>query len=162
MRPAGPQDAPDILALRLQLEEWLASRGVEQWGHGGVSLADIAQQITDGEWHVASDGGSLVGVLRLLWSDERIWQQDNEFAAYVHGLMVPRAMAGQGIGTALLSWASQQAEARNAPTLRLDCVETNTRLTAYYSGLGFRKVGRRDFGGSWPSATLMEKALRAS
>ncbi len=137
----------------------MACRGVEQWGHGSVSLADIAQQIDDGEWHVASDGESLVGVLRLLWSDEPIWQQDNEFAADVHGLMVPRSRAGQGIGTALLSWAATEAEARDAPTLRLDCVETNGQLRAYYAAHGFREVGRRDFGGPWHSATLFEKTV---
>jgi len=160
VRPAVPQDASGILALRLQLEDWLASRGVEQWGHGEVSLADIAKQIRDGEWHVVSDAESLLGALRLLWSDEPVWQQDNEFAAYVHGVMVPRSKAGEGTGAALLSWAERQAESRDAQALRLDCVETNARLRAYYSALGFREVGRREFDGPWYSATLLEKTLR--
>ncbi len=160
IRLAVPHDAPDIVSLRLQLEGWLASRGVEQWRHGEVALADVVREISDGDWHVASEGKSLLGALRLLWSDAPVWQHDNEFAAYVHGLMVPRSNAGEGIGAALLSWAEQQAKSRDARTLRLDCVETNARLRAYYSALGFREVGQRDFDGPWYSATLFEKALR--
>lgn len=124
-----------------------------------MTLADVAQQIAEGEWHVASRDGELLGALRLMWSDEPVWHDDNAFAAYVHGLMVPRRHAGAGVGAALLSWAEEQARGRDAPALRLDCVEDNTRLKDHYLSLSFTEVGRRDFDGPWYSAALFEKRL---
>lgn len=159
IRLAVPTDAPAIFELRLQSEDWLTARGIKQWEHGEVSLDDIGRQIVNSEWHVASEGESLLGVLRVLWADEPIWQHQDEFAAYVHGLMVPRERAGQGLGAALLLWAEDQARCRGARALRLDCVEANTRLRQYYSALGFQEVGRRDFEGHWYSATLLEKVV---
>jgi GNAT superfamily N-acetyltransferase len=146
--------------MRVELEDWLAALGVKQWDQGEVGLAEVARQVADGEWYVASRGEALLGALRLLWSDEPVWEKDNAFAACVHGLMVSRQHTGAGIGKALISWAEEQARARSAPALRLDCVETNTRLRLYYESLGFHEVGRRDFDGPWYSAALFEKRLR--
>ena len=134
-------------------------RNVTQWNPGEVPLATVAHQIADGEWHVAVEGDMIVGALRLLWSDRSVWHERNTFAAYVHGLMVPRKHAGRGLGTALLWWAEGQARLRNAPALRLDCVESNTRLRAYYQELGFTEVGRLERDGPWYSAVLLEKRL---
>jgi len=152
-------DAPSILGLRQALEEWLESKGVEQWGRGEVSLSDVVQQVAKGEWRVVRGSDGLQAALRLLWSDEPVWQQQNAFAAYVHGLMVHRAHAGYGVGAALLRWAEGQARQAGAPSLRLDCVESNARLRAFYAALGFEEVGRRDFDGPWFSAVLLEKQL---
>ncbi|MGB8652085.1 MAG: GNAT family N-acetyltransferase [Mycobacteriales bacterium] len=157
---AGPQDAPSLLALRHALEAWLESLGVEQWGRGEVVLSDVVRQVAEGEWWVVrADDEGLLAALRLLWSDEPVWQRDNGPAAYVHGLMVNRADAGRGVGAGLLRWAEAQARAAGAPCLRLDCVESNARLRAYYAAQGFAEVGRRDFDGPWFSAVLLEKEL---
>ncbi len=157
---ATEQDAPAIFALRHELEEWLESKGVEQWGRGEVGLHDVERQAAAGEWYVSrSNAGDLLAALRLLWSDELMWREQNAYAAYVHGLMVTRAEAGHALGGALLTWAEQQARAASAPALRLDCVESNMVLRAYYNALGFNEVGRRDFGGLWDSVVLLEKAL---
>ena len=98
--------------------------------------------------------------MRLLWSDKAVWQEQNAFAADVHGLMVRRAEAGLGLGAALLAWAEQQAHDKAAPPLRLDCVESSEALRRYYRVLGFSEVGRHDFDGPWYSAVLLEKELR--
>lgn len=160
VRPAQSADAPSLHALRVELEQWLAARGVTQWDPGEVELQDVERQVAEGQWHLASQGGSPLGALRLLWSDEPVWREDDRFSAYVHGLMASRRAAGTGVGRALLAWAEDQARARNAPALRLDCVEGNARLRSYYRDLGFLEVGRRDFDGPWYSAVLLEKRLR--
>lgn len=160
---ATEQDAEPILALRHSLEEWLEASSVEQWGRGEVGLAEVQRQVASNEWHVVrSPAGDLRAALRLLWSDEPVWQQQNALAAYVHGLMVRRADAGLGLGAVLLGWAEQQAHKNAVPILRLDCVESNEALRRYYRALGFSEVGRRDFDGPWYSAVLLEKELRLS
>ena len=127
---------------------------------GEVTREDVARQAAHGEWHVLPGlNGTPVGGLRLLWSDAPIWQDQDRFAAYVHGLMVDRAHAGSGLGEAMLGWVEEQARARGAELFRLDCCESNSALRGYYAALGFREVGRRDFDGAWFSATLFEKAL---
>lgn len=158
---ATQQDARSVLALRHSLEAWLEARNVEQWGRGEIELGELERQVAANEWHVVrSPSGHLRAALRLLWSDEPVWREQNALAVYVHGLMVNRADAGLGLGAALLAWAEQQAREKSAPLLRLDCVESNKDLRRYYCALGFLEVGRRDFDGPWYSAVLLEKKLR--
>jgi GNAT superfamily N-acetyltransferase len=160
VEPASEKDAFPMLELRLALEAWLESKGVEQWGRNEVSLADVQRQVAAAEWHVVrSARGQVIGALRLLWSDEPVWQHQNEPAAYVHGLMADREHAPKGLGKELLAWAEEQARAADVPMLRLDCVESNAVLRSYYRRLGFSEVGRRDFDGPWHSAVLFEKQL---
>jgi hypothetical protein len=45
-------EAEDILRPRTAAEEWLEQRGIEQWGTGEVSLADVRGQIDRGEWYI--------------------------------------------------------------------------------------------------------------
>ena len=159
---ATGRDSHAILALREELEEWLEAKAVQQWGRGTVRLPDVQRQVEAGEWHVVrSSPGYLSAALRLLWADEPVWQHQHGHAAYVHGLMVARWQAGQGLGSALLGWAEQEARTASVPALRLDCVETNLALRTYYKQRGFTEVGRRDFDGPWYSAVLLEKVLRS-
>ena len=153
------QDCRAILALRRAAEQSLASRGIEQWPAGEVSLADITTQVDSGQWHVLREGDELAGALRLLWSDQPVWQHENGFAAYVHGLMVNRRRSGSGVGARLLRWAGDQGRNAGARELRLDCGESNLPLRAYYARQGFHEVGRRDFDDAWFSVVLLTKPL---
>lgn len=162
IEPATLADGPAILALRRSAEDWLVARGITQWQPGWLTLADIEPEIIAGEWHLLRDGAELIGALRLLWSDERVWRDENAFAVYVHGLMINRKYQGQDVGVRLLRWAEEQGRAAGAPELRLDCLEDNPPLRQYYARQGFREVGRRDFGGHWYSAVLLTKPIAAA
>jgi GNAT superfamily N-acetyltransferase len=167
LEQAHEQDCGQILALRAASELWLASLGIVQWGHDQVSADEVQRQIVAGEWYVLRhDEGSegeldsgLAGALRLLWSDEPVWQHDNAFAAYVHGLMVNRTHTGRGIGAELLRWAEIRGRDAGADELRLDCIETNLGLREYYASQGFREVGRRDVDEPRYSAILLAKDI---
>ena len=152
-------DMDDLLRLRREAEDWLARRGIRQWMPGEVDPRDVRDQLLAGEWHVIRAGDHLRGGLRLLWSDEPVWAEDNVPAAYVHGVMIDRRHAGRGLGATLLGWAEGQARQASVDLIRLDCVESNEGLRRYYRELGFREVGRRDFEGPWFSAVLLEKRL---
>ena len=95
--------------------------------------------------------------MRLMWSDPAIWRHDDAFAGYVHGLVIDRAHAGQGLGRHLLDWAARETKMTGASKLRLDCAETNLALRNYYRRCGFREVGRRDLNRF--SVTLFERTL---
>lgn len=124
-------------------------------------MSTVESHIAAGEMYVATvePGGPIVAAVRLLWSDPLIWQDENAFAGYVHGLMIDRSHAGRGLGRALLEWSADQARSADAHVLRLDCAETNPELRRYYRGLGFVEVGRREFDTDWFSVILFEKRI---
>ncbi|WP_415973069.1 GNAT family N-acetyltransferase [Rhodococcus sp. 077-4] len=160
VRPARIDDAEAILALRHAAEDWLAERGIDQWPPREVPLTTIRNQVAAGEFVVMRPCPELpiVAAMRLIWSDESIWQHDNVAAGYVHNLVIDRAYAGRGLGRALLDWADHAVRDAGATLLRLDCAESNTELRAYYCRCGFREVGRREFRDSqWFSVTLFQR-----
>ena len=160
VEPAALDDAEALHRLRRRTEDWLADRGIEQWGHGHLRLEEITRQIRAGQWQVLREPGpGIVVAARLLGADPAVWGEDDTPAVYVHGLMVHRAAAGRGLGALMLEWAAERGRAGGVTVLRLDCVESNTELRAFYRRQGFREVGRRDFEGPWYSATLLEKPL---
>ncbi len=158
--PAISTDAPRLLALREQAAQWLTGRGIAQWAPGEIGPGEIFAQVGAGEWFVLRRAGVVVGGLRLLSCDEPVWGPQPDKALYVHGLVVDRLMAGHGIGAALLGWAALRARATGQAYLRLDCVESNSALRAYYARSGFTEVGRRDFTGRpWHPVVLLQKRL---
>ncbi|WP_432538033.1 GNAT family N-acetyltransferase [Kineococcus arenarius] len=80
-------------------------------------------------------------------------------ALYVHGLVIDRALAGQGVGARLLRWVEQRARCAGRPWVRLDCVAGNEQLCGYYVRHGFEAVGSRSFDNGWSPVTLLEKRV---
>lgn len=152
-------DAEALLALREAAAGWLATRGIRQWEPGEVTVEEVRGQVEAGQWHVVREAGAPVAALRLLWQDELVWGPQPPVAAYVHGLVVSQRHHGEGVGTALLRWAAEQARGRSRSLLRLDCSEDNQALRRYYELQGFDTVGRRDFDGRWYSVVLLERRL---
>lgn len=157
--PAAERDVQRLRDLREAAAAWMRGQGIRQWEPGEVSDAQIQAQIDAGEWFVHRSDGGIQGGLRLLWSDLEVWGDRSDDAAYVHGLVIDRRFAGDGLGGRLLDWAEQRARHAGRSYLRLDCVETNVRLRQYYRGQGYREVGRRDPGDGWWPVTLFEKLV---
>lgn len=153
---ALPGDVPAILRIRRAAEDWLAAAGIRQWQPGWLTAERLDAEIGRGEWQVARGDAGVCGALRLLWSDEAVWQADNAFAGYVHGLVIDRRHTG--LGSRMLDWAGERAVEAGASLLRLDCVSHNTRLRQYYLDQGFREFGERAAYGGWTMA-LFEKRL---
>lgn len=159
LHPAVASDTGSLLALREAAAAWLVERDIRQWEPGEVGAKQIRAQIEAGDWFVHRADGAIAGALRLLWSDPEFWGERPDDAAYVHGLVIDRRHAGQGLGGRLLDRAEQRARDAGRPFLRLDCSESNLRLRRYYRDRGFVEVGRRDLGDAWWSVTLFEKPV---
>ena len=143
LQPAVFRDAEALHALREAAARWLMARGIRQWQPGEVDVRTISKQIEAAEWFVHRGAGSVVAALRFLWSDPLFWGEQPGDAAYVHGLMIDRRSAGEGLGAAALDWAEERARAAGRTYLRLDHAADNKRLARYYRERGFIERGCR-------------------
>ena len=158
LQPAHVGDAEELHALREGAAHWLVGRGVRQWLPGEVDIQTIRRQIEAGEWFVHRRTGRVLAALRLLWSDPEFWGEQPGDAAYVHGLVIDRRSAGEGLGAAALGLAEERARAAGRTYLRLDHAADNARLARYYRELGFLERGRREFD-AWGPVTLVERRV---
>lgn len=157
--PATQEDVGGIWSLRRQREDWLASRGIDQWIPGEIPLPVVEEQVDHGEWHVLRDADqNVIAGLRVLWDDPDFWGPDDGSSIYVHGLMVNLAQAGGGLGARLLEWAAQTGVRHGKSRLRLDSAATNPGLTTYYERLGFQRQGQRQVGGLF-EVILWERSI---
>ncbi|WP_199421772.1 GNAT family N-acetyltransferase [Actinotalea solisilvae] len=149
LRPARPDDAAALVALRDACARWQLARGVRQWVPGEVTLAVVAAQVAAGEWFVEDHEdhddheGRLVAAIRVLDEDPLVWP-DRLPAGYLHGFMVDRELSGAGRGEAVLHWAEDEVRRRGHDVVRLDCVATNEVLRAYYAARGYAERGVAD------------------
>jgi ribosomal protein S18 acetylase RimI-like enzyme len=162
LQPAEESDAAILLALREAAAQWQLRNGIVQWSPGEVTPDEITTQIEGGEWLVMRDSQAVRAAARLLWSDRAVWGDQPDDAGYVHGLVIDRAAAGTGLGRHVLELIAERVRGTGRQLLRLDCVEANRRLRAYYLALGFREVGRRAFHSGWRPVVLLERPLMTS
>lgn len=78
-------------------------------------------------------------------------------AGEIHMLFVSPDAQGQGVGTALLEHVAQ-----DQPELRLDVNEQNPSALAFYTGKGFRQVGRSELDGQGRPFPLLHLTRDAS
>jgi GNAT superfamily N-acetyltransferase len=154
-------DAPLVGALRDELASWMLQRGIRQWSPGEMPLDWIEVCIAFGEVYLVSRDERLVGSVTVVWADPLIWGERTESAGYIHMLMVDRAFAGHGIGRSILEWSEGLVAASGRRLARLDCVEDNQSLRAYYEAAGYGFVGIKTFPDlDWAGDTaLYEKQL---
>lgn len=155
LRRARMADIDTILDWRTQRAAWLAARGQAQWQTPWPRWA-VAAAIQAGQTWLAYDGPTPAASITLtaytdldgLWKSDRaddadaLWHpvDDPANALYASKMMVPLDHAGAGLGSELLDWAAGRAYDAGVLWLRLDAWTTNTRLHAYYTGLGFEHV----------------------
>jgi GNAT superfamily N-acetyltransferase len=150
-RCAEPRDADVIRSLQEEAVKWLADKGTDQWQpeamksrrriHQGERSLESA--ISRGEVWLVDSAGVMVGSFVLdTYADRDFWQASDrpEHALYVHRMVVARAASGKGIGSAILTWASNEAARQGRLWLRLDAWRTNQELHEYYIGQGFELV----------------------
>ena len=154
-------EAPAVQALRDELASWMLQRGIQQWSPGEMPEEWIEVCIAVGAVYLVRHDGRLVGSVTVVWDDPLIWGERPEPAGYIHMLMVDRDFGGLGIGRLILEWAEGSIAEAGHRRARLDCVQSNQPLRAYYGHAGYRFVGTKTFPDlAWADDTaLYEKEL---
>ena len=155
--PAQPGDLLHYLDFLEEIEDWLESKGIEEWDSGMFRDARhyFAESIERGEVHLAFIGGQMVGTLRLISRDAIVWPEIIEDdGAYVYNLAVGRTWSGQRLGRRMLEWAERRTAAMGRDYLRLDCFANNDFLPGYYRDAGFTDRGEVDAQYPAPIGTL--------
>ncbi len=146
VRRAESGDVDVVAAILTEAAEWLVSRGMGMWRANELIPERISKDVADGLFHLACMGQP-VGTIKFQLSDEEFWPDvPNADSAFVHRLAVRRAFAGEGVSTALLTWAVERAAAIDRRFLRLDCEASRPRLRAVYERFGFRHHSDRQVG----------------
>jgi len=140
IRQARPDDLDATVAIEENAAAWLRSRGIEPGRPPRPFRELFAPAIARGAMYLALRDGVPAAKVAITAEDD-LWADLPGGALYVHGLMVHRAFAGQGVGLALLRWAEGRAHADGKASLRLDCNADNPALRAYYERAGFAHRG---------------------
>jgi GNAT superfamily N-acetyltransferase len=127
-------------ALLDEATVWVGERGYEQWPLP-FPRDEIAAAVERGEVYVAELDGDAVATVTLLWDDPLYWPDEPADAAYVHKLAVRRSCSGRRIGQTIVEWADRAAAGAGRDFLRLDCLQDNPGIRAYYERLGFEHRG---------------------
>jgi GNAT superfamily N-acetyltransferase len=152
VRRGGPADGVAVIALFDEAVEWLVARGqTGQWGSEPLSrnermVARVeAWAAGDGLW-MAEEDGRTAGALVVGERPEHVHPVD-EPERYVELLLSSRALAGRGIGAALIEHAVALAREMGVPLLRVDCWAGAPALVAFYERQGFAREGTFDVKG---------------
>jgi ribosomal protein S18 acetylase RimI-like enzyme len=152
--------ADRVLAILRETAVWLKSRGQDQWQdfiEGGQDI--VARRLREGTVLLVEQGGQDAACAVLQWQDP-FWGDigmDGR-SAWIHSLAVRRVFSGRGLGQRLIAFIENLALAKRRELCRLDVLDANTRLKAYYRDQGYRALGSLPFKGK--SVRLMEKTLR--
>ena len=142
-RELREEEVPVVFDMILSRIQWMDEQGIKSWNTTNyVDRYPITYYLEKTEQHEMfaladreTDRILCAGVLKQ--EDDR-WH-DNCSAIYVHNLVA--ANDSKGAGSTFLRCAEEYARSKAKEYLRLDSIEGNHTITAYYEKLGFRAVG---------------------
>jgi GNAT superfamily N-acetyltransferase len=139
IRQATGTDAPLVEEMLLEAARWVDALGVVMWEEGELVREHIEVEVAAGQFFIADADGTPAGIIRFQLEDTLFWPDIPQHdSAFVHRLVVCRRFKGQGVSTALLSWAVGHTRASGKKCLRLDCDADRTKLRRVYEDFGFR------------------------
>ncbi|WP_043626459.1 GNAT family N-acetyltransferase [Nonomuraea candida] len=162
IRPTRDGDVPAVLAMFDSAVAWLTARGrTGQWGTRPFTgdpgrTRQVTSWLEGGGMRIAEHDGRPAGCISVGPAHDYVTPA-TEPELYVQALVTDRRHAGHGVGAALLDWAAEEARARRAAVLRVDCYAGGDgRLVAYYESRGFTRVAPFTVG-EWPGMLLQRR-----
>lgn len=137
-RLAKREDLPSI--VRMLAEDDLGSRRERFEEPLPESYYKAFEQIEDDPNHelvVAETDGEVVGTLHLMFLPSVSYQ--GGLRAQVESVRVDGKFRGQGIGSGMMKWAVEKAQARGAHLVQLTTYRSRDDAHRFYERLGFTK-----------------------
>jgi GNAT superfamily N-acetyltransferase len=163
IREGGAADAPIMLAMLDGAVEWLVAHGrsgqwgTEPWSADPRRVERINGIARDDEIWVAEVRGVPAGVMAVSPGPPHYVDAIDEPELYITLLVTDRTFAGEGVGGALIAKAREEARAKGAGLLRVDCYGGGDgRLVEYYRRHGFEPVAEFTVG-EWPGRLLTQR-----
>jgi ribosomal protein S18 acetylase RimI-like enzyme len=151
----GDEDDTDwLLSLFDEAVAWMVARGqARQWGSEPFSgnprrIARVEGLVDSGGLRVAESDGDPVAALVVGIAPLYVPPPDCP-ELYINLLISSRRHAGNGIGSALVRHAVNEARERNVDQVRVDCWAGAPTLVSWYRDQGFEPTGTFDVDG-WP------------
>lgn len=166
IRPGGPDDLDDVLAMLDQAVAWLTEQGrTGQWGSTAFSekperIEQMARWLANDDAWIAEIDGESAGAMTLSPRHLPYVPAPGEPELYVRLLVTARRFRGHGVGGALLDHARAEAARAGVGLLRVDCYAGGGgKLVDYYTGQGFTPVSTFSVG-EWPGQLLAQHLPR--
>ncbi|MEV4212639.1 GNAT family N-acetyltransferase [Micromonospora sp. NPDC049662] len=144
LRQAQSGDLEDMIALRIEAEQWLSARGIRQWtpDYDEYARSALAKFVDAGMAWIVEIDGQVIATASLNEPDPDFWgwADDQEDALYLSKMIVSRKHSGQDLGSAILNWASVRAASNGRRWVRIDVRRDNIKLHRYYLARGFTYV----------------------
>jgi GNAT superfamily N-acetyltransferase len=166
IRPGTVDDAGAVLAVLDAAVRWMVARGnTDQWGTRPLSslpryVALAPEWAASGGLYVATAGATVVAALVVGDAPDTVPAPAGP-ELYIRLLVTDHSPAARGAGARLLDRAREEARARGAGLLRVDCYAGNDgELVRYYERQGFTRtatftVDRPE--GPWPGQILEQR-----
>ncbi len=142
-------DLDEIMKLVRQAQEYMKSKGLDQWQDGYPQREIFEDDIRHGFCHLFVDDGELCGAVTLYELKDECyekiyngkWLTDGENTAAIHRVMVGNNSRGKGIGRLILSFAESLAKEKGYSSLRIDTHKDNESMCALLEKCGFSYCG---------------------
>ena len=158
---ASIDEMSSALAMLKDAARWLEKNNINQWKRwldpDEKTLAWVRQGFDNNEFFLARLGGKLAGMFRLTWDKDRLWDDREARAGYLHAFTTDRKLKDNNIGSAMLEWMKEYCRQNDRQLLRLDCHSWSTPLRSYYEKHGFKFITDKD--SAYGQVSLYEKAL---
>ena len=149
---AQPQDAAEIAALQMAVDEKLTSHhGLGAWS-GGTSEKMVLFKMRHAHVYIARRRGQIIAMLTLgtkkPWAIDRKYFSQCPHPVYLTSMAVAPELQRQGIGKLCLEAAVKVAKAWPADAIFLDAYDAAAGAGEFYRKCGFREVGRATYRGA--------------
>jgi ribosomal protein S18 acetylase RimI-like enzyme len=161
---AAPQDVEEVVRLRHESADWLATLGTDQWQQPWPTPEDERKRLNKSfeqktTW-IVKDRSKAVATFAIdTFSDPHLWEPEEqaERALYIHRFIVDHSYSGVGLGARLVDLIDAWAAHDDYRWLRVDVWTTNTRLHKYYERIRFSHV--RTIESDYPSGALFQRKV---
>jgi len=140
-------DLEFVLSVLHAAAKRLEAKNIDQWKYWlnppQEKIEWLQSGLNAGEFFTIRSETEIVGIVRLMESDELYWGIQEIPAYYIHSLIVLDKFVGHEIGKKTMKYIEELSGQKDKQCLRLDCVSENKGLVKYYENLGFKKVGEK-------------------